>query len=604
MKHMIVSMLLVLALLMSSLGAFAEGDDPVVTVLPEITSENEETIFAERNALNVNDETVTPMHWQGFLELNVKVGDVNRTAKIYIPKNLPVGSLAVTMNAPEGVTDTIAFLQESGWVDIADENRIWLIVSEPVDGKWGTIEEERDYLTAVFKEHRAQNYFRGNLSMYVVGYGEMGTVLQELVMEDPLYTAAAVFMDCSEIDTATVESYLSKSMDTETRTYNVDYKDVPVPVWVSNATVTDENQAVAEYWKTVSHVGQTAVTDETYGEVFTQAEDSFFTPEGPFVQVAVQNAEHDYTAPETTNAIADFLLQYFRTGAGSPWSNMITHKVDYEAMGVKIKSFTDSNGIARQYIVYVPENLREATEPQPVVFMFHGVKESARNAFEQSMWYKIADEKGFIVVVPEASLNGKLIGWKMDETDIDYINELLDRVVAEYPVDESRLYYSGHSMGIMLCNYAFGGDLANRFAAIGGTSSGMNAEPIDGGCTTPVPYFISVGEYDTVGSYKLEEESMITNALDYWLVRNGVATEETVDEIRVNGADETFVEGRNHNYVWKNEDGIPVVRYAWVEGKDHMITLEEDYILWDEWFSHWSIGEGGVRLYDGQPIVK
>jgi len=132
----------------------------------------------------------------------------------------------------------------------------------------------------------------------------------------------------------------------------------------------------------------------------------------------------------------------------------------------------------------------------------------------------------------------------------------------------------------------------------------MKPEPYDGGNTTPLPYFICVGEYDTVGSYKLDEESMITKGVDYWLIRDGLATAENVAEVRVNGATETFVDGRNHNYVWKNEAGVPVVRYAWVEGKDHMNTLGENYILWDEWFSHWTIGEDGVRLYDGQPIVK
>jgi len=40
----------------------------------------------------------------------------------------------------------------------------------------------------------------------------------------------------------------------------------------------------------------------------------------------------------------------------------------------------------------------------------------------------------------------------------------------------------------------------------------------------------------------------VNDKINYWLIRDGLATAENVAEVRVYGATETFVNGRNHNY--------------------------------------------------------
>ena len=83
---------------------------------------------------------------------------------------------------------------------------------------------------------------------------------------------------------------------------------------------------------------------------------------------------------------------------------------------------------------------------------------------------------------------------------------------------------------------------------------------------------------------------------------NGLATEETAAEVRKTGATETYVDGRYNNSVWENDQGIPLFRYAWVTGKDHVNLPAENQLLWDEWFSQWEINADGVRSYQGTPI--
>ena len=63
---------------------------------------------------------------------------------------------------------------------------------------------------------------------------------------------------------------------------------------------------------------------------------------------------YDYASPETTAAAWAFMDQYYRYGGGV-LSNAISWKFDYSKGGVEFKSFTDSNGIDRQYLVYIPQ---------------------------------------------------------------------------------------------------------------------------------------------------------------------------------------------------------------------------------------------------------
>ena len=115
--------------------------------------------------------------------------------------------------------------------------------------------------------------------------------------------------------------------------------------------------------------------------------------------------------------------------------------------------------------------------------------------------------------------------------------------------------------------------------------------------------FMTMAQYD-MWSYDLnQDDTMTTQAVDMWLVRNGLAAASNVVEVRKTGATETYVEGRYNNSVWENEDGIPLFRYAWVTGKDHVNLPAENQLLWDEWFSQITLDtKTGVRAYQGQAI--
>ena len=90
---------------------------------------------------------------------------------------------------------------------------------------------------------------------------------------------------------------------------------------------------------------------------------------------------------------------------------------------------------------------------------------------------------------------------------------------------------------------------------------------------------MTMAQYD-MWSYDLQEDDTVTTqAVDMWLVRNGLATEETAAEVRKTGAAETYVDGRDNTSVWENDQGIPLFRYAWVTGKDHVNLPAENQLL-------------------------
>jgi len=582
--------------------------------LPELTSETLEAIMAERLAATKTAKTTIPMLWQGILELPVLVNGLQRTAKYFIPKDTPQGTAIVILNVPEG-KQTLPFLEESGWMAAAETESFCLFALEPAPGGWGTPEEEEPYLQAAVQEVKVGHYCLAAFAPYVVGYGAIGVGLHKIVMADPLHTAAAVFLNAGNVDAVYREEYESKnylvsdSFDPAAEGLCVPYRDIPVPIWIVSEKIDSQTEAMLEYWKKAAKAGEPK-KNAVLGVVYPQHSATEYTPEGNILKVALQTGSCDYCCCRTTNAIYNFLKQYYRYGMG-PCSNMISKRIDFKAIGTEHRHFTDSNGIDREYLVYVPEAYRNAKKKLPMIVAYHGASQSMRNMMANGLWYELADQEGMILVYPESTLvpmPGELNGgqpfayrplWSLMDpdnmhTDLDYANEMLDRVIAEFPVDESRIYCTGHSMGCMMTNYLGSSSVSHRFAAVGATSGVLRAREHSG--TQPVPAFMTIGQFD-LWSYQIMDEGDVTGQIDMWLVRDGFATEENVREVRISGASEIYREGLYNNYVWKDDKGIPWVRYAWISQKHHVHTFNENCIFWKQWFSRWHIGKDGRRRY-------
>ena len=577
---------------------------PKFEKLPTLVYSELDGLMKQQAAKYVRKDNVVPMLWQGFLEMPVAEG---RTAKLYVPQNTPQGAMFVVMNVPAGM-DAGTFMETSGWKNKADDEGLVLFVLEPAAGAdWGAAVDEEAYVKAAIGAARAGKWLQPGPSIYLVGYGEIGSLIQKFAMENPLAVAAAAFFDASEIDAVYLQTNGAVSFDTDKKKYGVTRKEVPVPVLLANSAADANNQAVAAYWNAAA-ADPNAVAR--------------FAPEGAAVLAnCVRNelSAYDYASTATTAAAWAFMDQYYRYGGGV-LSNAISWKFDYNKGGIEFKSFTDSNGIDRQYLVYIPQ--KYAGQKLPVVVAYHGASTSMRNFFENTLWYNIADREGIMLVFPESSLipvPGTLGGgennptayralWTIEDpnlklTDYVYGKELLDNICQNYPyvADTGRFYCTGHSMGCMMTHYLGSTDVSHRYAAMGATSGPLMAKEDTG--SQKVPMLHTMAEYD-MWSYDLSQDSsMVINAANMWLIRNGFATEETVDAVRKAGYAGTRASGRWNACSWRNAQGIPMYCYIWVTGKDHVNMPAENELLWDTWFANWTEDtDTGVRYYKGTAV--
>ena len=132
-------------------------------------------------------------------------------------------------------------------------------------------------------------------------------------------------------------------------------------------------------------------------------------------------------------------------------------------------------GIARVYEVRVPATVLREEERVSLVLVLHGRGGSSRNAEKITGFTPLAVSENFIVVYPEGALLKGPLTWNAGHCcgdamrdsvdDVGFIDALLDRLIADYPVDPNRIYVTGMSNGAMMA-HRLGIELSHRIAAI------------------------------------------------------------------------------------------------------------------------------------------
>ncbi len=171
------------------------------------------------------------------------------------------------------------------------------------------------------------------------------------------------------------------------------------------------------------------------------------------------------------------------------------------------------DGLERGYVVRVP-GLPAPGARLPLVLVLHGGGGNAGFAERMTGFTGKAMQEGFIVVYPEGTgrfkglLGGSLLTWNAGHCcgqamqrrvdDVGFIAALIDKLVADYPVDPARIYATGMSNGGMM-THRLGIALSDRIAAIApvvATVFGDEAKParpvsalmINGLLDTSVPH--------------------------------------------------------------------------------------------------------------------
>ena len=194
------------------------------------------------------------------------------------------------------------------------------------------------------------------------------------------------------------------------------------------------------------------------------------------------------------------------------------------------------DGRTRAYAVYLP-SVYDNSDNMPLIINLHGFLGSMEFQMDISDMNTVAEEEAFVVVYPQGlliqnvsqpALPSEGPGWNtglpLFETDVDdvgFINALIDAMILDYKIDQTRVYVTGFSLGgDMAIKLAC--ELSDRIAAIAPVSGSHpdidNCSPGKG-----VPVFYTNGTADVLVPFDGGAPGIptsIPDAIDFWLTNN------------------------------------------------------------------------------------
>lgn len=229
-----------------------------------------------------------------------------------------------------------------------------------------------------------------------------------------------------------------------------------------------------------------------------------------------------------------------------------------QAAKVNTEKSITVNGVARKYVLYVPDNVKASPA---LVFSLHGASghDTDRSPFRTS----VADKEGCIVVYPQganqyfAIFGGTIPGWNstgVANEDLDFFKAIIADVAKSYPIDRSRVYCSGFSNGGMMTysNASSASDIFAAFVSISGFQLNEFHQRHTG--VRPVPFLHIHGKSDGFVKY-----SCMPVIRDNMIARNGCNPVPKV----------TTVTGKYTKSVYEpGEGGFPYVYYE-IDGMGH-----------------------------------
>ncbi|MGP1349309.1 MAG: alpha/beta hydrolase family esterase [Stomatobaculum sp.] len=470
---------------------------------------------------------------------------------------------------------------------------------EPGDSGWKSAEEEQPYLEAALTAYNDRTWYSNYSTSYMAGYGKGGSALQAFAMAHPTGVISAVFADASDIP----DDYISRTgMMTNDAQTDILKNAIPLPVWEINA-----GDAVKSYWLRANYCELSDGQADGDATVFTQKASCLPTSYMKSVkaQVRLQSGEVPSRTPEFTEKAYAFMSAYTRYENIWANGNALLLRPDYEELGVEFKTLEDAEGYTREYMVYVPEAIR-GSDRIPMVLLMAGNTQTDRVFFDSTAWWQVADDNGFMIVVPceqyntAANMTWNITGYQQGSKsaildDVDFVKKVLEATERDYKVDTSRRYVSGQSFGSMWTNYC-AVYMSDYFTAFGSTSGPISFAIDENAATTPVPVWLFAGEHDIFDwdfNKDVKEGFSLKNTVQYYLKRNGLG--ELADAVEESN-------GRYTTYTWSTADGVPAYRFTQTGGRNHNCIPSEARKIYEEWLSLWEKDENGKRLFNGAEL--
>lgn len=318
-------------------------------------------------------------------------------------------------------------------------------------------------------------------------------------------------------------------------------------------------------------------------------------------------------------------------------------RIDFDAMGfvahIDDHTLVD-DGVGRDWFEYAPAGASQSGRPLPLVIYLHGINCCGTYGAEQSEWSRIAERDGFVAAFPTASVDNRWNVWDDSRlpSDVSYIMALIEHLEREYPIDSTRVYVSGFSMGSMFTNSlaaaypdVFAGAIALNGPAMGifdtldedlpgllkmqrrsMLSALKPSEPgrspiqariaaMRSGKAPQMPFVQFVGLSDGVGfapkqGFPVHEgdDGLWTKSISFWRDYNRAGSSELFDARSISGfgSDSLTKSGRCIDQAFYDDQGNDLYHFVAAERMPHAVDVQEIEL-------GWSIVKKYVRNPDG-----
>ena len=236
--------------------------------------------------------------------------------------------------------------------------------------------------------------------------------------------------------------------------------------------------------------------------------------------------------------------------------------------GLQTKTFSHDN-VNRNYLIYIPDSYDSEID-YPLMFVFHGFGGIATQFINSADVRDLAESNNFIVVYPQGlDLAGTGSHWncsnpsadnKSDVDDIGFIENLIDQLIVDYPViDSKRIYAAGYSNGGFMSYYL--GCNSKKFAAIGSVAGTMLDDSYQS-CNASFPTAMinihGTDDFDVPYDGNIYYPS-IPDVVDWWKNFNNTPNEDLL----------TNQDGSIEQYIYYNDAGDRYVEHIKIIGGGH-----------------------------------
>lgn len=234
------------------------------------------------------------------------------------------------------------------------------------------------------------------------------------------------------------------------------------------------------------------------------------------------------------------------------------------------------DGNARSFVIYLPKGYNNAGK-MPMIFALHGGNGTPTQFMTNADFRLIADRDKVVLVYPEGIQKSWNSGMPtpanlLGINDVGFINQLCDYMIANYPVEPTKIYATGHSNGGFMTS-RLACELSKRIAAIAVSSATIEQTTVFPNCNPgrPVPAIYMHGTLDPFvpilgGNVTIGSEGLLVShfeAIAKWVSVNNCNTTPIITDLPDIANDGTTI--KEKQYI-NGTNGSEVVSYVILNG--------------------------------------